>query len=451
MRKLLKQIRKIINLTDHVDITSAQNYIVSNIEYKGANVWILIFAVVIASVGLNVNSIPVIIGAMLISPLMGPIMGVGLALGINDTQLLKASFKNLLIMTTLSIIASMLYFIVSPLALEAPTELLARTNPTIYDVFIALFGGLAVIIGVCCKEKGSVIAGAAIATALMPPLCTAGYGLANGNFMFFMGAFYLYFINSVFIALATFLTVRYLHFPLVKFSDREKQKKVHRSITIFTIILIIPSIYSAIMVIKENRFNQTAKTFVAENKNMENSYIYDYKIEHNPRHRSTITISIAGEELSQKQINKLYENLTKYNLTKENLIINQNSTFISDNITDKEVIKGIFEQNEQEIKRREALIAKMEEELRQFHSKEFPSKQIAKEMVAQHPSITSITLARGESVDTKSVNLDSSKPTETIFAIIKYSTPITEEEQIRLKNWLAIRLNVKSITILEEK
>ncbi|MEF9930991.1 MAG: DUF389 domain-containing protein, partial [Bacteroidales bacterium] len=138
----------------------------SNIEFKGPNVWILIFAIFMASVGLNVNSIPVVIGAMLISPLMGPIMGIGLALGINDTILLRKSFKNLMIMTCISIIASLIFFIITPLALEAPTELLARTNPTIYDVFIALFGGLAVIVEVCKKDKGTVIAGAAIATAL---------------------------------------------------------------------------------------------------------------------------------------------------------------------------------------------------------------------------------------------------------------------------------------------
>ena len=200
MNIFLKQLKRITNISNHIDIQAAQSHIVSNIEFRGPNVWILILAVVIASVGLNVNSIPVVIGAMLISPLMGPIMGIGLALGINDTNLLKQSFKNLLIMTSISIFASFIFFLITPLALENPSELLARTNPTIYDVFIALCGGLAVIIEVCRKDKGTVIAGAAIATALMPPLCTAGYGIANGNFMYFIGAFYLYFINSVFIA-----------------------------------------------------------------------------------------------------------------------------------------------------------------------------------------------------------------------------------------------------------
>ena len=192
MSSFIRQLKNIVNFTDSIDILSAKNQIISNIEFKGSNVWILIFATVIASVGLNVNSIPVVIGAMLISPLMGPIMGIGLALGINDTDLLRKSFKNLLIMSTISIITSTTYFLLTPLALEEPTELLARTNPTVYDVFIAFFGGLAVITEVCKKEKGTVIAGAAIATALMPPLCTAGFGLANGNFFYVIGASYLY-------------------------------------------------------------------------------------------------------------------------------------------------------------------------------------------------------------------------------------------------------------------
>jgi Predicted membrane protein len=225
MSSFFSQIKGIANFSNDIDIQKAENHIISSIDFKGANIWILIFAIVIASVGLNVNSIPVVIGAMLISPLMGPIMGIGLALGINDTVLLKRSFKNFLIMTIISIIASSLFFFVSPLSLETPTELLARTNPTIYDVFIALFGGLAVIVEVCKREKGTVIAGAAIATALMPPLCTAGYGLASGKLVYFIGAFYLYFINSVFIALATFLMVRYMNFPFVKINDPVKQKK----------------------------------------------------------------------------------------------------------------------------------------------------------------------------------------------------------------------------------
>ena len=177
------------------------------VEFKGANLWILIFAIFMASLGLNVNSTAVIIGAMLISPLMGPIMGVGLSVGLNDFELMKRSLKSFLITTLFSVTTATIFFLVSPVA-EGQSELLARTSPTIYDVFIALMGGLAGVTALSTKEKGNVIPGVAIATALMPPLCTAGYGLATGNLIYFLGAFYLYFINSVFISLATFLGVR---------------------------------------------------------------------------------------------------------------------------------------------------------------------------------------------------------------------------------------------------
>lgn len=443
--RFFAKIRSIVRLTEHVNIDAAQNSIISNIDFKGPNVWILAFAVVIASVGLNVNSIPVIIGAMLISPLMGPIMGVGLALGINDTDLLKRSINNLLIMTGISIVASTLFFFISPLALEAPTELLARTNPTIYDVFIALFGGFAVIVEVCKKEKGTVIAGAAIATALMPPLCTAGYGLANGNLAYFFGAAYLYFINSVFIALATFLVVRSLNFPLVKFKDPIKQKKVHKTITVFTIILILPSIYSAVIVVKENKFNQNAKAFIRENKNLDNSYIYDYKISHKARKPSTITISIAGEPLTQNTINRLHERLLSYSISKDQLIINQNSTFMSGTSPDKAVVSEIFKKSEKEINKREELISEMEKELEAFRKKEFPSKQIAQEIAAQHPYLVSLTLARGEHIKAHSDN-----PEEEIIAIIKFSKDISNDEVNRLKQWLAIRLDVPNIKIIKD-
>jgi len=277
-------------------------------------------------------------------------------------------------MTGISILVSTLFFMVSPLAMEEPTELLSRTNPTIYDVFIAMFGGLAVIFEVCRKEKGTVIAGAAIATALMPPLCTAGYGLAHGIPSYFIGACYLYFINSVFIALATFITVRALKFPLVQFSDSIKQKKVHRIISIFTIILILPSIYSAFTIIKENKFNSIAKEFITENKNIGNSYIYDYSITHKAHKPSKITIAIAGETLSETDIEDLNAKLVEKGVSPDQLEINQSGTYLPSKTSEKEVVKGIFEQNEQEILKREKLIAQMEAKLKEYNDKKIPER-----------------------------------------------------------------------------
>ena len=182
------------------------------VEFKGTNLWVLIFATFIASLGLNMNSTAVIIGAMLISPLMGPIMGFGLGLGTFDFELIKRAFRNFATATVFGIITSTIYFLLTPID-EAQSELLARTQPTVYDVLIAFFGGLAGIVASSTKSKGNVIPGVAIATALMPPLCTAGFGLASGNLYYFFGALYLYFINTVFISLATFLVVRLLKYP----------------------------------------------------------------------------------------------------------------------------------------------------------------------------------------------------------------------------------------------
>ena len=215
-------------LRDRFDLgedSALQDEVVDNIcrgvDFRGTNLWVLIFATFVASLGLNVNSTAVIIGAMLISPLMGPIMGVGLSVGMNDFELMKRSLKSFLITTAFSVTTATVFFLFTPIA-EAQSELLARTSPTIYDVFIALFGGLAGVVALSTKEKGNVIPGVAIATALMPPLCTAGYGLASGNLIYFLGAFYLYFINSVFISLATFIGVRLMHFQRKEFVDKNR-------------------------------------------------------------------------------------------------------------------------------------------------------------------------------------------------------------------------------------
>ena len=231
------------------------------VEFKGANLWILIFAIFMASLGLNVNSTAVIIGAMLISPLMGPIMGVGLSVGLNDFELMKRSLKSFLITTLFSVTTATVFFLVSPVA-EGQSELLARTSPTIYDVFIALMGGLAGVVALSTKEKGNVIPGVAIATALMPPLCTAGYGLATGNLIYFLGAFYLYFINSVFISLATFIGVRVMHFQRKEFVDKNREKKVRKYIVLIAVLTMCPAVYLTVGIIQDTFFESAANRFV---------------------------------------------------------------------------------------------------------------------------------------------------------------------------------------------
>ena len=245
---------------EHESITIAE--IKKGVVFRGANLFILIFAILIASIGLNVNSAAVIIGAMLISPLMGPIMGIGLGAGINDIELIKKAMKNLGIAVLISVLTSTLYFYITPLH-EAHSELLSRTYPTLWDVMIAFFGGLAGIIAGSRREKTNAIPGVAIATALMPPLCTAGYGLANANWEFFFGAFYLFFINSVFISVSTFLIVRFLKYPKKTFADIADERRVRVYISIFVFVTIIPSVYLAYLLVKYTVFEQHARNFIS--------------------------------------------------------------------------------------------------------------------------------------------------------------------------------------------
>ena len=280
--------RDTANLTGQLDVDKAAANIRSNIYFRGPNVWILAFSIIIASVGLNVNSTAVIIGAMLISPVMGPIIGMGLGLGINDTKLLGDSFRNLLVMVIISLVASSLFFLLSPLNLANPTELEARTSPSIYDVLIALFGGFAGILEHARKEKGTVMSGVAIATALMPPLCTAGFGIAKGNWHFFGGAMYLFTINAIFIMFATYLACKYLHFHQKSFTDEQTARRTRSIITAVVVLVTVPSIWSAFIMIRNNNFSTNAQNFVSENRMYARSYIYDYKIENG--HKRNITL-----------------------------------------------------------------------------------------------------------------------------------------------------------------
>ena len=444
MSWIKEQFYAIVNISDHIDIESTTENIKKSIVFRGINVWILAFAVIVASVGLNVNSIPVIIGAMLISPLMGPIMGTGLAVGINDTQLLKRSLKNFAVMVVISIAASTTYFLISPLALAEPTELLARTRPTIYDVFIAFFGGMAGIIESARKDKGTVFAGVAIATALMPPLCTAGYGIANGSFSYFGGAMYLFIINSLFIALSTFIIIRYLKFPFVHFADPAKERRVRRSISLFALVIIIPSIYSGFVVIRENNFNQSVKRFLSENKNLENGYIYDHKIDHSKK-TSTLELSVAGERLSDTKKEIIFQNLEKYGISRGQVFINENTVY-DDKSTDETVLKSIFERSDKEVAQKEDIIKNLSSRLDSIKSLEIPYEQITKEIMAQHPGVVSLTLARGSEI-----LISPYAAKNQIVAVIKWSKPLNDNELKKLQEWLSVRLNTPNITIVQSR
>ena len=353
-------LRSLLNLRADLDTEAADLNIRNNIHFRGTNVLVLAFSIIIASVGLNVNSTAVVIGAMLISPLMGPIIGVGLAGSINDTRLLRDSLWNLLVMVAISLMASALYFLLSPLELANPTELEARTSPSIFDVLIALFGGAAGIVEQSRKEKGTVISGVAIATALMPPLCTAGYGIAHLNGHFFFGAMGLFGINAIFIALATYLGAKLLHFKEVQFMYDKTAKITRRWVSVFVVVVVLLSCWSAVRIVRKNNFESNAEVFVKENRSLEKAYIYDYSIDAAAR---KVEIRVTGRRMSPEMREKLYLSAVSHGIPRNALTITENTLQETDDIIRSEQLASKVEQSEIENARRDALILSLSEQL----------------------------------------------------------------------------------------
>lgn len=437
-------VRKTASLHEDADIELTISRIEKGVEYRGCNVWILAFAIIVASVGLNVNSTAVIIGAMLISPLMGPIMGLGLAIGINDSILLRKSLKNLLIMVFISIAASTTYFVLSPLS-DAQSELLARTTPTIYDVFIAFFGGLAGIVASSRKEERfTVVSGVAIATALMPPLCTAGFGLASLNFSYFIGAFYLFFINSFFIALATFIIVRYLKFPPKVFLDKKKEKNVKKMIYTFTILVIVPSIFMAISMIQETRFNTSVTYFVNNAKEKiftKDNYLLEFSKNYSSK-ESSLTLTMVGIPLTENQKSELYTYLKNVNLKDVKLIIKEASG-IYDPTKQNKLLEEVFEKNQKEIQDKETTIASLSKEIQKLKEDIVDSKQIAKEIEIQIPEITRFFISKPVYINPKTLQTDT---IPTLYC--SFSEKLSESEIQKFESWLKIRLNINRLEVI---
>ena len=335
----------LLDFRQDTDQESTINAIKADIPFKGATAWILIFAVFVASVGLNANSTAVVIGAMLISPLMGPILGVGLSVAINDIDTLKRSLINLAVMVGLSLLTAFLFFYIFPLS-EVTSELFARTKPDIRDVMIAFFGGSALM--VARTKKGtiaSVIFGVAIATALMPPLCTAGYGLSQGDLAYFAGAMYLFTINTIFIALSTFLVIKLLRFPMFKYVNSAKRKRIARFASLLAILVMIPAIWTFVNVLKESNFNRDAKAYIDnELKALPHaSYIMkNISVAYSQKGQDTLAINTFGlDEIPQSTIAILKERLKNYSyLNNTKLIVNQNRSENLDNLKYMEELRS---------------------------------------------------------------------------------------------------------------
>ena len=360
MNKFQQYLRRIVYLEDDIDRAAAAAAIKKNIAFRGPNVIILACAIIIAAVGLNVNSIPVIIGAMLISPVMGPIIGFGLGLGTNDTELMKNALKNYLVMVAISIIVASLYFLASPLKLNNPTELLARTRPTIYDVLIALFGGIAGMMEHSRKERGNVISGVAIATALMPPLCTMGYGIARLSLTYILGATYLFLINSFFIALATFFMSKFLGFESA-YADEGTLRHSRRVVTAVLLVMIVPRIISAIGTIRDNNFETSAERFVQNNKTIGSTYIFDHQVNLGGRNGQTLDIYLAGEALDYTAKQVLLKSAHSFGLHSDQIIFHEEAAVQS--INKNEVIRDLNDHYLQKIQELNQTITELQIEL----------------------------------------------------------------------------------------
>ena len=489
LRAISDYLKGVLNLSDHVDLAMADKNIRGSILFRGPNVYILAFAIVIASVGLNVNSIPVIIGAMLVSPLMGPIFGATLGFGTNDMKLIISSLKNLGLMVGISIVASTFYFVLTPLDLQNPTELLARTNPTVYDVLIALFGGAAGMLETARKEKGTVLSGVAIATALMPPLCTVGFGIATLNWHYTLGALYLFCINCVFISLAGFLVVKLLRFPVIRLADPRLERRRRWAIGILLLLILVPSIVSAISVIQNNKRDIAVSHFIDEHKTMGNSYIYDHKTLISGkwlRKETTVEIYMAGESLAADQRSSLIDEAEQLGFT---LTIKDGAT--SQFLSERELVNMIYEQNEQQLRSKDELIRSLSDSLSFYNSRQLPSSQLAREICTQFPSVTQASFARAETVETAagasgasgaagadrasgtagadrasgSAGADKASGSagastasgaagavkavrEELIVIIKSETELSPEERAKLQNWLKVRLNSENLRLI---
>jgi uncharacterized hydrophobic protein (TIGR00271 family) len=411
-----------------------------NIEFKGTNLWTLIFAIFIASIGLNVNSTAVIIGAMLISPLMGPIMGIGLGLGIFDFLLIKRAFKNLLIAVTISLITSTIYFAITPLH-EAQSELLARTTPTIWDVLIALAGGLAGIVASSRKNISNVIPGVAIATALMPPLCTAGYGLGTGHFYYFIGAFYLFLINCVFISISTFIIVRFLKFKPAHYVDKETEKKVRKYIWGIAILTIIPSVLLAYRFVQQEFFKQKIQDFINKEVRSKNLYIIDKTINSG---KKKLKLVIYGERLTDSVSKDIISRKNNYGLEDAEISIEQTLDTNQKPVSSPEFGPSENPELERQLLEKDEQIATLSLKLKQQQQTLSNDTSLFKEFTALFGKPDELMIT-----NTQLLNKENGRDTVT-FVYYSMSRKAKKIDQMQLESWLKERTRSKQLKIISK-
>ena len=421
---LKKELSQYFNLmSDKEEERTVIEQVKGSIVFRGTNLWILMFAILIASLGLNVNSTAVIIGAMLISPLMGPIIGMGLSVGISDLELLKQSLKNYGVATLISVVTATAYFLISPLS-EAQSELLARTSPTLYDVLIAFFGGAAGVLALTTKSKGQVIPGVAIATALMPPLCTAGYGLATAQWAYFFGAFYLFFINTVFIATSTFLGVKLLRFHAVHDTGSDALRRGRRVVYSIVLLTMIPAAFLTVNIVKENVLENSKNHFVKAEIEQPGTQILSSQAQ-----GDTLRVVAVGKEISEARIEEARSRLHFYGLEEMELMViqaeNAENLVMASSLSSAEQANAVLSNQVADLQRQLAAIA----------AYDTLSLNICNEAKPLFPDVHSIAVGKLGGVLTAVVTPQEGKRLEG-------------ESVKRLEEWLRIRTHEKRLDIV---
>ncbi len=448
---IAKFVKELFNIHEDSDRDATIEAVKKDIPFKGHTAWILIFSVFVASIGLNVSSTAVVIGAMLISPLMGPIVGVGLSVAINDVETLRRSLINLGVMVALSVLTAFLYFSISPLTEETP-ELTARTYPTILDVLVAIFGGLALIVA---KTKSgtiaSVIFGVAIATALMPPLCTVGYGLAVGNVDYAGGALYLFSINATFIALSTFIVSKILRFPLVRYANSKRRRFIAQMASLIAVIVIVPSVYLFYNLLQEQVFENKTKEFVKEIVRYDGAEVVKFTQDYKSKN---IEIYLIGQPVPQSTINGWIAKLQETEKLEDcNLRIYQGSDQ-SGELAERlsgEVKAGILEdlyvKNEQAIRDKDERIDFLENEIAKLTIKDdFPFESVSKEMRAAFEGLTDF--AYSKRVATNFERTDT-LPVFTVSWANNVRSREKQERMSRMTELLKVRLSLDTLVVEE--
>ena len=448
---LLQQIK--FFLTRHFDLRQEKEdeeetieSLKKGVEFRGTNLWVLIFAIFLASLGLNTNSTAVIIGAMLISPLMGPIMGFGLGLGIADFDLVKRSLRNYLTATLFSVVTATIYFLISPIS-EAQSELLARTSPTIYDVLIAFFGGLAGIVAGSTKSKGNVIPGVAIATALMPPLCTAGFGLATGNLSYFLGAFYLYFINTVFISLSTYIVVRVLKYPHKEFLDKKRAMVVRRYMMIIVTCTIIPSLYLTYRVLRNTVFDEQVRSFVNKELDFPNTQVLSRTVAVDTAGRKALNVVLLGDEVPDMMIEAARARMTDYGLGGIGLNIQQGfGSDVDINELKSVLMKDLYKNNEELIQAQAVQIDSLKHTVDRYRRASHLALSLTPELRVLYPQVERLACT-----PTIIANTVQDKPDTVLLVYVKVKNALTPDEQRKLSQWMGARTEEKNIKLIIDR